>query len=97
MPDVPLKKSNRTLASQAPNDHFQSRTFKSSANGRVYLVSRHKRPTDRGYSYHVLEGIDSHNYREVETEASSRSYLGVSPSNEGTEVEWWGIWPEPRF
>lgn len=94
---TPLKKSNRTFASQAPNNHFDSRTFTSPANGRIYLVSRHKRPTEKSYSYHVLEGIDSHNYREVETEASSRCFLGVPPSAEGNEVEWWGIWPEPRF
>lgn len=97
MPDTPLKRSNRTLAKQAPEDQFSSRTFRSPANGRVYLVLRHKRPSERSYSYHVLESVDEHNYREVQTEASSRVYLGVSPESEGSDVEWWGIWPEPRF
>jgi hypothetical protein len=94
---LPPKKSDHTIVAQAPDAVIAARKFTSSADGRVYLVFRHPRPSGSNYSYYVLVGIDEHHYEEVEVEASSRQYLGEPREKEGKEFEWWGIWPEPRF
>ena len=92
VPDLPPKLIDHTIVQQAPTCAFEARSFASEADGHLYVVLRHPRENSQGYSYYVLLGIGTHDYREVEEKASARAYLGVPAGT--PKSDWWDIWPE---